>query len=54
MAAAWRRSLSGIMSEYVFMPTGTIKRHNDPVIRVLEHLVKKYLHAISVDMRQYQ
>ena len=40
---------------FVFMPTGTVKHHNDPVIRMPgSHLVKKYLHAISVDMRQYQ
>ena len=37
------------------MPTGAVKHHNDPVIRVPgSHLAKKYLHAISVDMRQYQ
>ena len=40
---------------FAFMPTGAVKRHDDPVIKVSgSHLVKKYLHALSVDMRQYQ
>ncbi len=39
----------------VFMPTSAVKNHNDPVIHVSRsHLVKKYLHALSIDIRQYQ
>jgi hypothetical protein len=37
------------------MPTGAVKHHDDPVIQVSgSHLIKKYLHTFSVDMRQYQ
>jgi len=40
---------------FAFMPTGAVKHHDYPVIQVSRsHLVKKYLHALSVDMRQYQ
>jgi hypothetical protein len=38
-----------------FMPTSAIKHLDDPVIQVSgSHLVKKYLHALPVEMRQYQ
>ena len=37
------------------MPSGAIKHHDDSVTQMsCSYLVKKYLHAISVDMRQYQ
>ena len=37
------------------MPTSAVKHYNDPVIRVSRsYLVKKYLHAHSIDIRQYQ
>ena len=55
----WRKpehvDIIGDDQRFVFMPTGTVKHHDDPVIQVSGgHLVKKYLHALSVDMRQYQ
>jgi len=55
----WRKAeQADIIRDYerfVFMPTSAVKNHNDPVIQVSRsHLVKKYLHTISVDIRQYQ
>ena len=54
----WKAEQADIIRDherFVFMPTSTVKHHYNPVIPVSgSHLVKKYLHAISVDMRQDQ
>ncbi len=37
------------------MPTGTVNHHDDSLIRVAgRYLVEKDLHAIRIDVRQYQ
>ena len=54
----WKAEQADIIRDherFAFMPTGSVKYHDDFVIQVSRrHLVKKYLHAFSVDMRQYQ
>ena len=55
----WRKAEQSYIirdfERFAFMPSGTVKYHDDPVIEMSgSYLIKKYLHALSIDMRQYQ